>query len=152
MPPSSRPTAAPEPATAPKTPKALPRSAGSVKVTVSRESAAGARIAPKRPWTPRATTRTPKGGAPPPRPGAKANPTPPAKKGPLAAKDGGAPPAEQEQRAEGQRVGGDDPLARAFGEAERFLGRGQRDVDDRRVEHDHQLGDREDDQDEPAFV
>ncbi len=66
MPPSSRPTAAPEPATAPKTPKALPRSCGSVKVTVSSERAAGARIAPNRPCTPRATTRTPKDGAAPP--------------------------------------------------------------------------------------
>jgi len=75
-----------------------------------------------------------------------------ADEGPLAAEDVGDPPAEQEQRAEGQRVGGDDPLPGAFREAERFLGRGQGDVDNRRVEHDHQLGEREDDQDQPAFV
>jgi hypothetical protein len=76
----------------------------------------------------------------------------PADEGPLAAEDVGDPAAEQEQGAEGQRVGGDDPLARAFGEAERFLGRGKGDVDDRRVEHHHQLGDPEDGQDQPAFV
>jgi hypothetical protein len=37
-------------------------------------------------------------------------------------------------------------------EAEVLLGRGQGDVDHGRVEHDHQLGDPEDRQDQPAFV
>src|ERR1700761_6875033 len=134
MPPSSRLTAAPEPATAPKTPKALPRSCGSVKVTVRSERAAGARIAPNSPCTPRATTRTAKDGAGPPAAGGVRKPIHPADEGPLAAEDVGDPATQQEQRAEGQRVGGDDPLPGAFREAERFLGRGQGDVDDGRGE------------------
>ena len=48
-PPSSRPMAAPPPAIAPKMPNALARSDGSVKVVVSRTSAAGASSAPKTP-------------------------------------------------------------------------------------------------------
>src|SRR5215469_8028188 len=46
-PPSSRPTAPPAPAMAPKTPNAFPRSFGSVNVTVSTDSAAGAISAPR---------------------------------------------------------------------------------------------------------
>ena len=53
------------------------------------------------------------------------------------------PAAEQQQAAERQRVGGDDPLAVVVGEAEVGLRRRQRDVHDRRVEHDHQLGEAE---------
>ena len=48
-PPSSRPIAPPPPAIAPYTPVALRRSAGSVNVTVSSDSAAGASSAPKTP-------------------------------------------------------------------------------------------------------
>ena len=58
--------------------------------------------------------------------------------------------AEQQQAAEGERVGGDDPLAVAVGEAEVGLGGGQRDVHDRRVEHDHQLGEGDDGERPPA--
>ncbi len=49
---------------------------------------------------------------------------------------------EQEQRPEGQRVRGDDPLAVAGREVQVGLGPGQGDVDHRRVEQDHQLGER----------
>jgi hypothetical protein len=59
--------------------------------------------------------------------------------GPLAAEEIGQAAAEEEQRAEGERVGRDDPLAVAVGEAEVGLSRRERDVHDRRVEHDHQL-------------
>ena len=64
-PPSSRPMAAPPPAIAPKMPNALARSAGSVKVVVSSDSAAGASSAPKTPCSAREATSTPKalGGA-----------------------------------------------------------------------------------------
>ena len=48
-PPSSRPTAPPPPAMAPKMPNAFARSLASVKVTASSESAAGASSAPKTP-------------------------------------------------------------------------------------------------------
>ncbi len=53
MPPSSRPIAAPPPAIAPKTPNALPRSAGSVNVVVSSAERAGASSAPKTPCSAR---------------------------------------------------------------------------------------------------
>ena len=69
---------------------------------------------------------------------------------PLAAEEVAELAAEQQQAAEGQRVGRDDPLARAVGEVQRLLGRRQRDVHDGRVEHDHQLGDAEDGEDRPA--
>ena len=45
-----------------------------------------------------------------------------------------------------------DPLAVVVGEAEVLLGGRERDVHDRRVEHDHQLGDANDDEDQPAAV
>ena len=48
------------------------------------------------------------------------------------------PPREQQQTAEGDQVGVDDPGEVALGEAEAVLDRGQGDVDDRRVEDDHQ--------------
>ncbi len=54
MPPSSTPTAPPAPASAPQMPSALLRSAPSVKVVVTIDSAAGATTAAPRPCTPRA--------------------------------------------------------------------------------------------------
>ena len=47
--------------------------------------------------------------------------------------------AEQQQAAEGEGVGGDDPLLVAVRYAQVVLGGGQRDVHDGRVEYDHQL-------------
>jgi hypothetical protein len=54
MPPSRTPAAPPEPATAPHTPSALLRSAPSLKVVVTIESAAGEMIAAPRPCAARA--------------------------------------------------------------------------------------------------
>src|SRR3954462_3075530 len=79
-PPSSRPIAAPPPAMAPKMPNALARSDGSVKVVVSRPSAAGASSAPKTPCDARALTSTPKLPAAPPIAEATAKPIRPAMK------------------------------------------------------------------------
>ena len=59
------------------------------------------------------------------------------------------PPAEQQQAAEGERVGVDDPLQVRPGEVQRVLDVRQRDVDDGRVEHDHQLRGRDDHEREP---
>ena len=47
--------------------------------------------------------------------------------------------AQQQQAAERQRVGGDDPLPVSRGEMKGLLRGGQRNVDDRRVQHHHQL-------------
>jgi len=60
------------------------------------------------------------------------------------------PSAEQQQRAERQRARSDDPLAVVVAEPQRLLSRRQRDVHDRRVEHDHQPRDAEDRQDQPT--
>src|SRR5215471_13656426 len=76
-PPSSSPTAPPAPAMAPKTPNALPRSAGLVNVTVSVDSAAGASIAPNAPCAPRPITSIAKLVAAPPSAVAAAKPTRP---------------------------------------------------------------------------
>src|SRR6516165_10295949 len=76
-PPSSSPTAPPAPAIAPYTPNALPRSAGSVNVTVSVDSAAGASIAPNAPCKPRPITSIAKPVAAPPSADAAAKPTRP---------------------------------------------------------------------------
>ena len=46
--------------------------------------------------------------------------------------------AEQQQAAEGDRVCDEDPLEALVRDAERDLDRGQRDVDDRHVEHGHE--------------
>jgi hypothetical protein len=59
-------------------------------------------------------------------------------------------PAEQQQAAERQRVRGDDPLARLVREAQRLLGGGQRDVHDRRVEHDQDLRHADEGEDQAA--
>ena len=60
------------------------------------------------------------------------------------------PAAEQEEAAAGQQVGVDDPDQRRLGEAEVGADRGQRDVDDRHVEHDHQHAEADDAEGEPA--
>ena len=80
MPPRRSPSAPPPPAMAPKMPKALPRSAGSVNVVVSSDSAAGASSAPKTPWPARATTSMSKLTAAPPIADITANPTRPTMK------------------------------------------------------------------------
>ena len=149
-PPSSRPIDAPLPAIAPKIPNAFARSAASVKVVVSSDSAAGARIAPNSPCTARAATSMSKLCAAPPTAEATAKPARPPMNVHLRPKRSDEPPAEQQQAAEGQRVGGDDPLPLVVGEVQRVLGGGQRDVHDGRVEHDHQLGESEHREDAPA--
>jgi hypothetical protein len=71
---------------------------------------------------------------------------------PLAAEHVTQPSAHQQQAAERQRVRRHDPLPVAVGEAQRLLGGRQRDVHDRPVQHHHQLGERNDDKDQPAPV
>ncbi len=62
------------------------------------------------------------------------------------------PPAEQQEAAEGEQVGVDDPRKRRLGEPEVGPDRRQRDVHDRRVEHDHQGAGAEDEECEPALA
>jgi hypothetical protein len=69
-----------------------------------------------------------------------------------AAEQVGEPSPQQEEAAEGEDVGVDDPGQAALGEVERFADRRQGDVDDRSVEHDHELRRAEQDQRDPALV
>ena len=139
MPPSSTPAAPPEPATAPHTPSARLRSAPSAKVVVTIDSAAGERIAAPRPCTARAATSQPwalreaagqRGGGEEDEAGHEHAP---------AAEQVGQAPAQQQEAAEGERVGVDDPGEVLLGEVEVAAHRGQGDVDDRRVEDDDEL-------------
>jgi len=59
------------------------------------------------------------------------------------------PPAEQQQAAERQRVGGHHPLPVGGGEAQVPLRGRQRDVHDRGVQHHHELGQADGAQDQP---
>ena len=149
-PPSSRPIAPPPPAMAPKMPNALPRSGGSVKVVVSSDERRGREQ--------RAEDALQRAGADE---DAEALRGAADRRGDgeaeqagdehaLAAEEVAEATAEQQQAAEGQGVGGDDPLAAVVGEAERVLGGRQGDVHDRRVEDDHELGDGEHGEDDPA--
>jgi hypothetical protein len=49
------------------------------------------------------------------------------------------PPAQEKEAAEGQQVRVHDPRERRLGEPEVVPDRGQGDVHDRPVEHDHQV-------------
>ena len=60
------------------------------------------------------------------------------------------PAGQQQQAAEGDEEGVDDPGQVRLAEVEVVLDRGQRDVHDRDVEHDHQLRQADDDQRGPA--
>jgi len=60
------------------------------------------------------------------------------------------PAAQQQEPAEGEQVGVDHPGQARLGEAEVLTDRRQRDVHDRRVEHDHQVAQAEHAEGEPA--
>jgi hypothetical protein len=62
------------------------------------------------------------------------------------------PSAQQQPTAEKERICRHHLLPVAVGEAERLLGRRQRNIDDRPIQRQHQLGDTDDDQDQPAPV
>ena len=115
-PPSSTPAAPPEPATAPQIPSALLRSAPSLKVVATIESAAGERIAAPRPWTARAAISWPElvGEAAGQR-GEREEDQAGHEEAPPA-EQVGEPPAEQEEAAEGEDVGVHHPGQAALGE------------------------------------
>src|SRR6476646_8129346 len=69
-----------------------------------------------------------------------------------AAEQVGKPAAEQEEAAEGEHVGVDQPGQAALAEVECVFDRRQGDVDDRGVQHDHELSRAEQDQGDPALV
>ena len=113
------------------------------------DSAAGERIAAPSPWTPRATISHASDWG---QAGARGDREhgQPEHENPPAPEQVRRPAAEQQEAAEGQGVGVDDPLQVGLGEVQRGLDRGQRDVHDRGVEHDHELGGAQQDQSAPA--
>jgi hypothetical protein len=141
--------AAPVPAIAPKMPNALPRSIGSVNVGEQAEGRRGQQRAEQalrragRDQHLEGAGCTTDGGG-------DGEPEQAADEGPFAPEQIAEAAAEEEQRAERQRVGGDDPLARVVAEAEVLLRARQRDVDDGRVEDDHQLRHGDHREDDPA--
>ena len=70
--------------------------------------------------------------------------------GPLAPEQITELAAQQQEAAERQRVGGDDPLPALGREMQRLLRRRDRDGHDRRVQHHHQLRDAEQSQNRPS--
>src|SRR3954453_21221054 len=143
MPPSSRPIAAPPPAIAPKIPNAFPRSSGLVNVVVSSDSADGASRAPNAPCNARAATRTPKLCAAPPSADAIANPSNPITNVHLRPNRSAMRPPRSSRLPNASAYAVTTHWRFFVAEAERVLSRRQRDVHDRRVEHDHQLSDPE---------
>ena len=122
-------------------PNALARSLASVNITASRESAAGASSAPNDALQRAGAEQHRLVGGGAAQRGGRGEADQADDEGALAAPQVGDPAAEQQQTAEGEGVGGDDPLPVAVGDAQVLLGGGQRDVHDGRVEDDHQLGD-----------
>ena len=90
--------------------------------------------------------------AKPPASEASANRTRPDHEDAAAAEQVGEPAAEQQEPAEGEHVGVDDPGEVVLGEVECGADRRQGDVHDRGVEDDHELGDAEERERLPALL
>ena len=151
-PPATTPSVPPMPASAPQTPSAMLRSRPAGKVTVSSASAAGESSAAPTPWTARAAISALGRGHEAAGQRGDAEQREAGQEEPAAAEQVARPPAEQQQAAERERVAVDDPLQAVGGEPEVGLDRGQRDVHDRDVEDDHELGDGEHRQREPLAI
>ena len=150
-PPSSRPIAAPPPEIAPKTAKALARSLAAWKVTVTSDSAAGRQHRGEGALEGAGDEQLPADLGGSTDGGCDGEAGQRDDQDLLTADVVGNPAAQQQQRTERQRVGGDHPLPIGVRDAQRFLRLRQRDVHDGRVQDDHQLGDRDDGQGDPAL-
>ena len=151
-PPRTTPTDPPPAATNPNTPIALARSVGSVnRLTISDSETADA-IAPPTPWIARSDDQhalRDRHGAAQRRERERGD----ADHEQLAvAVQVAEAPAEQQEPAERQQVGVDDPRQRRLREAQVGLDRRQRDVHDRRVEDDHQRPEAQDGKGYPAIA
>ena len=149
-PPRRTPTAPPPDITKPKTPIALARSPGSVNRPMISASATAETAAPARPCTARPTTRSARCGARPQAAEAMVNGDDAAEEDPLVAEQVAEPAGQEQEAAEGQQVGVDHPGQRRLREAEVGADRGQRDVHDALVEHDHQVAQAEHVEGQPA--
>ncbi len=107
------------------------------------ESAAGETIAPPSPCRPRATSSMPSDCESPQISEAPEKSAIPATNSRRRPSRSASAPAEQEEPAEHQRVGVQDPGQALLREADVALDRRQRDVDHGRVQDDHELRDRD---------
>ena len=114
------------------------------------ESTDGASRAPNSPWSPRAPISMSVVWAAPPMAEASGEADDAGHQRPLRPEHVADAAAEQQEPAEGQRVGGHHPLPVGVGEAQRVLGRRQGDDHDGGVEHHHQLCPGDDDEDPPV--
>ena len=130
-------------------PSALFRSAPSSKVVVTIESAAGEMIAAPTPWTARDAIRTSALSARPQASEASVKRMRPTTKISRRPRRSASSPAEQQEAAEGDRVGRDDPLHGRLRDVQVDLDRRNRDVDDRDVEHGHEERGADDREHEP---
>ena len=125
------------------------RSRPSVKVVVRIERAAGVMVAAPRPWSARATMSDVSSHANPQSREPTEKMTRPGHEHDAPADDVRQTAAEQQEAAEHERVGADDPLQVVLREPEIRLDRGKRDVDDRDVQDDEELRDAEKRQSKP---
>ena len=114
-------------------------------------SAAGEMNAAPSPWSARAPISIPELVERPSSSEAAVKTTRPTEEEALAPEQVAGAAAEQQEAAEDERVGVDDPLEVRLGQAEVFLDRRQRDVHDGRVEHDHELREADEDEDDPGI-
>ena len=144
-PPTSGPRATPRPLMADQMPSAAPRfSAGNVPAISVRVS--GATIAPPTPCTVRAASSAPADGASAAAAEAAVkSASPPRNSRRRPKRSASAAPGHEDDR-EGERVGVDRPLQRLERRAEVGADRGKSDGDDEVVEHDHEEGERHDDE------
>ena len=134
----------PPEATKPKMPIALARSAGSVKSVIISESATAETTAAPRPCTARAPIRSSCEFARPQASEASGEERRPDQEQAPVPEEVAEPAAEQQEAAEREQVGVDDPGERGLGEPEVLSDRRQRDAHDRHVEDDHQVAQAED--------
>ena len=151
MPPSRTPAAPAEPATAPQAPRALLRSAPSLKRLVTIERAAGETIAAPRPWAARAAISWPWVAANPAAERSDPDDDQAGHEDAAPAEQVGSPSAEQQEAAEGDHVGVHDPGQVGLREVQALADARQGDVDDGRIEHHDELRDAEQDQRGPAL-
>ena len=138
--------------TKPIIPIAFARSAGSVNRIMISESAIAETIAPPRPWTARATMRNVCEFASPQSERRDRELGDPEEEHPLLAVEVAEASGKQQEAAERQQVGVHDPGKGRLREAEIVADRRQGDVHDRRVEHDHEIGQAEDVERQPALA
>ena len=149
-PPRIRPTAEPPIAIAAQTPSALARSLPSANVVEMIDSAAGEISAAPSPCSAREPISIPSLTASPSSSEAEVKMTRPTRKSRLRPSRSPSAAAEQQEAAEHERVAVDHPLEVGLAEVEILLDRRQGDVDDRRVEDDHELREADEDEDDPG--